>query len=85
MISGSTSLNLEYFYVLPDQITSTYYNAFAVGFDIETGGHVFQLHLTNAVGMTEPAFITQTTEPFKATGIRFGFNLSRVFNVATGH
>lgn len=83
MISGSTSLNFEYFYVLPDQLEDDYYNAFAIGFDIETGGHVFQLHFTNSIGMTEPAFITETTTPFNATGVRFGFNLSRVFNVAT--
>ncbi|MFY0673086.1 MAG: hypothetical protein JXQ87_06760 [Bacteroidia bacterium] len=83
MISGSTSLNFEYFYVLPNQLADNYYNAFAIGFDIETGGHVFQLHFTNSIGMTEPAFITETTTPFNATGIRFGFNLSRVFNVAT--
>lgn len=86
MITGGVSLNLEWFYVMPDQLAEdSYYNSFAIGFDIETGGHVFQLHFTNAVGMTEPAFITETVDAFKAPGIRFGFNLSRVFTVASSH
>lgn len=88
MITGGVSLNLEWFYVLPDQLADTYYNSFAIGFDIETGGHVFQLHFTNSVGMTEPAFVTETSdpfEPFQAPGIRFGFNLSRVFTMVSPH
>lgn len=85
MITGGTSLNLEYFYVLPDQLSDIYHNSFAIGFDIETGGHVFQLHFTNSIGMTEAAFITETVDPFDGTGIRFGFNLSRVFTVVRPH
>lgn len=81
MITGGTSINLEYYYVLPNQLSDLYYNSFAIGFDIETGGHVFQLHFTNSIGMTEAAFITETTDPFNGTGIRFGFNLSRVFTI----
>lgn len=53
----------------------------AVGFDIETGGHVFQLHFTNATGMNEKAFLTSTTSDFWKGEIRFGFNLSRVFTI----
>lgn len=53
----------------------------AVGFDIETGGHVFQLHFTNATGMNEKAFLTTTTDDFWKGEIRFGFNLSRVFTI----
>ena len=53
----------------------------AMGFDIETGGHVFQLHFTNATGMNEKAFLTTTTSDFWKGEIRFGFNLSRVFTI----
>lgn len=53
----------------------------SVGVDIETGGHVFQLHFSNVVGMNERAYITQTTEDFFKGDIRFGFNLSRIFNL----
>jgi hypothetical protein len=54
----------------------------SAGFDIETGGHVFQLHFSNSTGMNEKAFLTGTTSDFWKGDIRFGFNLSRVFQVA---
>ncbi|MBC8109695.1 MAG: hypothetical protein H7Y04_01400, partial [Verrucomicrobia bacterium] len=54
------ALTSEYYYVLPDQIASQFTNVLSVGVDIETGGHVFQLHLTNGQRMVEPLFIAQT-------------------------
>lgn len=88
-LSKRIALNAEYYYVLPDQITSNYANTLSIGFDIETGGHVFQLHFTNSADMTYKGFITETQENwfFKdendkmQTGIRFGFNISRVFTI----
>jgi len=56
-------------------------NSLSVGFDIETGGHVFQLHFSNSTGMNERAFITDTQDSWGKGEIRFGFNLSRVFSV----
>ena len=56
-------------------------NPLSLGFDIETGGHVFQLHFTNANGMNEKAFITGTTKSWGEGQVSFGFNLSRVFTV----
>jgi hypothetical protein len=55
--------------------------AYHIGFDIETGGHVFQLHMTNSTGMTERTFINETTGEWGKGNIRFGFNVSRVFTV----
>ena len=75
------SVNGEYNYVLPNQITSTFYNSLSLGVDIETGGHVFQLHLTNSTSMLEPGFITESVGQWKKGGIHFGFNVSRVFTV----
>lgn len=74
-------LNLtgEYFYRF-DKIPG-YQNSLSVGFDIETGGHVFQLHMTNSTGMTERTFINETTGEWGKGNIRFGFNISRVFTV----
>jgi hypothetical protein len=59
------------------------YNFFplSIGMDIETGGHVFQLHITNARGMNEKAFIAETYQTWGKGEIQFGFNLSRVFTV----
>ncbi len=53
----------------------------SIGFDIETGGHVFQLHITNAKGMNEKSFITETLQDWGKGEIQFGFNLSRVFTI----
>ena len=75
------SLNAEYYYQLPDYKLTGTNNSLSVGFDIETGGHVFQLHFTNSKGMNEKAFITQTTGEWKKGDIFFGFNISRVFTV----
>jgi len=83
------ALNAEYYYVPTGQISETYKNSLSLGFDIETGGHVFQLHFTNARDMTYKGFITETPEDwfFKSDdgrlmgGMRFGFNISRVFTI----
>ncbi len=75
------ALNAEYFYVLPGQLPDIYRNSLALGFDIETGGHVFQLHFTNSTAMFERGFITETTGDWGAGDIHFGFNISRVFTL----
>lgn len=56
-------------------------NPLSVGIDIETGGHVFQLHFSNATGMNERAYISETYGKFFEGDIRFGFNLSRMFQL----
>lgn len=81
-LSKRVSFNWDYQYVLPGYLPPGYYNYAAVGFDIETGGHVFQLHVTNSIGMNEHAFITQTTDNINNMGLRLGFNLSRVFTLS---
>lgn len=88
-LTKRVALNAEYYYVPEGQIESPYANSLSIGFDIETGGHVFQLHFTNAANMTYKGFITETQEDwfFKdgagkmLSGIRFGFNISRVFTL----
>ncbi|MCU0446502.1 MAG: DUF5777 family beta-barrel protein [Microscillaceae bacterium] len=71
----------EYFYVLPGKTADDFRNSFSLGFDIETGGHVFQLHLTNSQGMIEKFIIPQTTDNWGSGDIYFGFNISRVFDL----
>jgi hypothetical protein len=73
------SLNADYYYIF-DPLNGRR-NPLSLGFDIETGGHVFQLHFSNAEGMNERAFINETTNDWGSGGIRFGFNLSRVFQL----
>lgn len=80
-LSKRTSLNMEYFYTQKSGLLDRYRNSLSVGFDIETGGHVFQLHFTNSMAMIEKGFITETTQNWADGGFMFGFNISRVFTV----
>lgn len=81
-LNKRTSLNTEYIYVLPDQLAPGFRNSISIGFDIETGGHVFQLHFSNSTSMIEKGFVAETTGNFFDGDIHFGFNVSRVFTVA---
>jgi opacity protein-like surface antigen len=78
-IMKKVSVNAEYYYQLPGTQFAQTKNAFSLGFDIETGGHVFQLHVTNARGMTERTFIHETDGGWDKGDLLFGFNISRVF------
>lgn len=82
-ISRRTSFDIEYYYQFNK--VDGYSNSLSVGFDIETGGHVFQLHITNSTGMNERNFITNTTGKWEKGDLLFGFNVSRVFNVGKHH
>jgi opacity protein-like surface antigen len=82
-LSKRLSLNAEYYYTYNPNakfLDTRYYNACSVGVDIETGGHVFQIMLTNSQGMREGTFIPQTTGDWLDGGIHLGFNISRVFS-----
>jgi hypothetical protein len=57
------------------------YDPLSLGVDIETGGHVFQLILTNSVSMIEKGFIGETTGNWLKGDVHFGFSISRVFNL----
>ena len=67
----------DYHQILSGLDKDIYHSPLSLGIDIETGGHVFQLHFSNAEGMNEKAFITNTLD--KWGDVRFGFNLSRMF------
>lgn len=80
-LSKRIAINAEYVYVLPDQLAPGYRNSLSIGFDIETGGHVFQLHFTNSTSLVEKGFITETVGNWLDGDIHFGFNVSRVFTL----
>ena len=79
------SLNAEYYYQFNTVDNSPIQNSLAIGFDIETGGHVFQLHFTNSRAMNEKGFITETTGDFFDGDVHFGFNISRTFQLSGKH
>jgi hypothetical protein len=82
-LTGSLALTAEYIYRLNKYSRNfdQYYNGFGVGLDIETGGHVFQLFLTNAIAINEVSVIPYTQSSWSNGQFRVGFNISRVFSV----
>ncbi len=80
-VTKAIAFKAEYFYSLPDQLASTKRNSLAIGFDFDTGGHVFQLHFSNSGGLVEPAFIGDTTGDWLDGDIHLGFTISRVFRL----
>jgi len=80
-ITKRIAINIEYFYAPKGQLLSEVKPPLSIGFDIETGGHVFQLHFTNSTFMTETGYLTKTTNDWLDGGIHFGFNISRVFTL----
>lgn len=80
-LSKRMSLNLDYYYRLNPNPNDGTHNPLSIGLDIETGGHVFQLHFTNAVGMNEKVFLLETTNNWGKGDIQFGFNISRSFQL----
>lgn len=74
------SINMDYGWHLNRADGSPFVNPLSIGVDIETGGHVFQLHFTNAQPTFESGFLGNATGDWSEGDIYFGFNLSRVFN-----
>ena len=84
-LSRSIRFNFETYPRLTgrDQLSSSglkIYDYIGVGFDIETGGHVFQLMFCNGNGMLEQQMASETTTTWTDAGIRLGFNISRTFS-----
>ena len=80
-ITKRTALTADYYYLLPGNTASNFRNALGLGVDLETGGHIFQLHVTNSLGMTEKFFVPQTTGNFFKGDLYFGFCVARNFTI----
>ena len=78
-VSKRWSLNVDYAAHLNRASNSIYKNPLSIGFDLETGGHVFQMHFTSSQGIHEAGYLGQTTGDWTKGDIFFGFNLLRAF------
>lgn len=83
-LTKSIRFNTEYFYLPPNQIVTEIggekpRSSISFGIDLETGGHVFQLHISNSRGMTEQMLLGQSSGDILKGDIHLGFNISRVF------
>ncbi len=87
-LTNRLSVSAEYYYNLVEKKEYEeesgqkypYHNSLTIGFDIETGGHVFQLHISNSRGMIEKHFIGQTLGAWENGDIFYGFNIARTFS-----
>ena len=78
-ISKRVSINADYAAHLNRASGSIYKNPLSIGVDLETGGHVFQMHFTSSQGIHEAGYLGQTTGDWTKGDVFFGFNLARVF------
>jgi hypothetical protein len=78
-LNHSFALTGEYYYRFNPLASVETFDVIGIGVDIETGGHVFQLHITNARPIIEKGFIAETRDDFWDGDIRLGFNISRTF------
>ncbi len=78
-LTNRWSINADYAAHLNRASSAITKNPLSIGVDLETGGHVFQMHFTNARAMHEAGFLGQTTGDWGKGEIAFGFNLVRVF------
>lgn len=79
MLSKHTSIVAEYFYVLSKKTAADLHNSFSVGFNVETGGHVFQLYVSNSQGIIGQNFIPGSTGDWLKGDVLIGFNITRTF------
>ena len=80
-ITSRMSVNAEYYYTPESQISYEFTQPFSLGLDLETGGHVFQLHFSNAQAFFDSGYLTETTGKWSKGDVYFGFNISRVFTI----
>ena len=78
-LSKRWSLNADYGLHLNRADNSPFKNPLSIGIDLETGGHVFQMHFTNAQSMNTNSFLGQGTGDWGEGEFHFGFNVSRTF------
>ncbi|MBO6523778.1 MAG: hypothetical protein JJ971_08140 [Balneolaceae bacterium] len=79
-VSLKHSFSFEYFGVFGDRTNGTL-NPMALSWQIDTGGHVFQMFIMNGNWFTEQHLIARTTDDFFARDFRIGFNVNRVFGL----
>ena len=77
-LSKKISVNLEYLHRFEDKID--YVDPLAASIDIDTGGHLFQIMISNAQQMYDQGIITNPTGDWAEGSLYLGFNLVREFN-----
>jgi hypothetical protein len=77
----SSSLIADYAYTFGrENVKEDYYDVFGLGLEIETGGHVFTIMLTNASGLLENEYLVNTQDNWADGGMKISFIISRMFS-----
>lgn len=79
-LSDRYSLITEYYPVLGERNENTN-NAYMLGLNILTGGHVFQLFFTSSEWHLDQYVLASNNDQFWAGDFRFGFNVNRIFGL----
>lgn len=74
----------EYFTMVRGIKNAPYYPSLHIGYELETGGHVFHINLTNSEGTIENDFLPYTSKNWIQGGFRLGFTISRGFYFSKG-
>jgi hypothetical protein len=87
-LTKHANLVFDYYYIYPqyspyrvNNPTNPYHNPFSIGYEVETGGHVFEVNFSNAAGLNENNIIPYTSDSWAKGGFKLGFSISRVFNI----
>lgn len=85
MFNKHSGLVFDYYFLLSQYRTNntatSYYAPFSIGYEVETGGHVFEINFTNASFLDENNIIPNTRDNWLKGGFKLGFSISRVFNI----
>jgi len=85
MFNKHSSLVFDYYYIYSQYRTGNtdnpFYPPISVGYEVETGGHIFEINFTNASYLDENNIIPYTQGNWLKGGFKLGFSISRVFNI----
>lgn len=79
MLNRRVALCIDYAMHMNRFENSSYEDPFAIGVNIDTGGHVFQLMISNAQSSNEPGFLSNAEGNWMDGDVYLGFNISRSY------
>lgn len=80
-VTRSSAIVADYFFNIAPTNLEDHYSPIGIGWEIETGGHVFTIMFTNASGLAEADFIPNTKDTWEKGGVKLSFNISRMFKL----
>jgi hypothetical protein len=81
-LSNHAGLILDYAHAFSDFRTKAngFEDPIGIGYEVETGGHVFTVNITNSNAVSEMNMLSGTRQRFSEGQYRIGFTISRMFD-----